>query len=177
MLKVDNRVVGQTGWGPVARQCWDQTFVIPLERVRPAPGRPGCCRGAGGRPIHLHPGSPLQARELEVGVRWRDWRQLCAVAFLRLEDFLDNACHQLTLSLLPQGLLFAQVPPTPAFRSRGFPAPSEEWAVRPGGRRFPGRPETHTEPRGLCPVLTALLQGDSKQVPLSSGPQFPRCSP
>ncbi|XP_045052872.2 serine/threonine-protein kinase N3 isoform X1 [Desmodus rotundus] len=81
VLKVDNRVVGQTGWGPVARQSWDETFVIPLER----------------------------ARELEVGVRWRDWRQLCGVAFLRLEDFLDNACHQLTLSLVPQGLLFAQV--------------------------------------------------------------------
>ncbi|XP_066223047.1 serine/threonine-protein kinase N3 isoform X1 [Saccopteryx leptura] len=81
VLKVDNHIVGQTGWGPVAKQSWDQNFVIPLER----------------------------ARELEVGVRWRDWRQLCGVAFLRLEDFLDNACHQLTLSLVPQGLLFAQV--------------------------------------------------------------------
>ncbi|XP_017703799.1 PREDICTED: serine/threonine-protein kinase N3 isoform X6 [Rhinopithecus bieti] len=33
VLKVDNRVVGQTGWGQVAEQSWDQTFVIPLERV------------------------------------------------------------------------------------------------------------------------------------------------
>nr|XP_002743404.3 serine/threonine-protein kinase N3 isoform X6 [Callithrix jacchus] len=81
VLKVDNRVVGQTGWGQVAEQSWNQTFVIPLER----------------------------ARELEIGVHWRDWRQLCGVAFLRLEDFLDNACHQLSLSLVPQGLLFAQV--------------------------------------------------------------------
>ncbi|VCW77456.1 unnamed protein product [Gulo gulo] len=81
VLKVDNRVVGQTGWGPVAKQSWDQTFIVPLER----------------------------ARELEIGVRWRDWRQLCGVAFLRLEDFLDNACHELPLSLVPQGLLFAQV--------------------------------------------------------------------
>ncbi|XP_034871577.1 serine/threonine-protein kinase N3 isoform X2 [Mirounga leonina] len=81
VLKVDNRVVGQTGWGPVAKQSWDQTFIVPLER----------------------------ARELEIGVRWRDWRQLCGLAFLRLEDFLDNACHQLSLSLVPQGLLFAQV--------------------------------------------------------------------
>lgn len=46
-------------------------------------------------------------------MHWRDWRQLCGVAFLRLEDFLDNACHQLTLSLVPQGLLFAQVPTDP----------------------------------------------------------------
>uniref|UniRef100_A0ABI8AH10 protein kinase C n=1 Tax=Felis catus TaxID=9685 RepID=A0ABI8AH10_FELCA len=81
VLKVDNRVVGQTGWGPVTKQSWDQTFIVPLER----------------------------ARELEIGVHWRDWRQLCGVAFLRLEDFLDNACHQLSLSLVPQGLLFAQV--------------------------------------------------------------------
>lgn len=34
VLKVDNRVVGQTSWGPVAKQSWDQTFVVPLERVR-----------------------------------------------------------------------------------------------------------------------------------------------
>ncbi|XP_012627604.2 serine/threonine-protein kinase N3 isoform X2 [Microcebus murinus] len=81
VLKVDNRAVGQTGWGQVAEQSWDQTFVIPLER----------------------------ARELEIGVHWRDWRQLCGVAFLRLEDFLDNTCHQLSLSLVPQGRLFAQV--------------------------------------------------------------------
>lgn len=53
---------------------------------------------------------PIQARELEIGVHWRDWRQLCGVAFLKLEDFLDNACHQLSLSLVPQGRLFAQVP-------------------------------------------------------------------
>lgn len=68
---------------------------------------------------------PMQARELEVGVRWRDWRQLCGVAFLRLEDFLDNACHQLTLSLVPQGLLFAQVPTDPCLLTPWAPAPSE----------------------------------------------------
>lgn len=33
VLKVDNRVVGQTSWGQVAEHSWDQTFVIPLERV------------------------------------------------------------------------------------------------------------------------------------------------
>ncbi|ERE71295.1 serine/threonine-protein kinase N3 [Cricetulus griseus] len=81
VLKVDNRVVGQTGWGQVAEKSWDQAFIISLDR----------------------------ARELEIGVHWRDWRQLCGVAFLKLEDFLDNACHQLSLSLVPQGKLFAQV--------------------------------------------------------------------
>ncbi|XP_055456734.1 serine/threonine-protein kinase N3 isoform X2 [Psammomys obesus] len=72
VLKVDNRVVGQTGWGQVAEKSWDQAFTISLNR----------------------------ARELEIGVHWRDWRQLCGVAFLKLEDFLDNACHQLSLSLV-----------------------------------------------------------------------------
>lgn len=57
MLKVDNRIVGQTGWGPVAQQSWDQTFVIPLERVRPALVRPGVTLGhrVEGQP-HLQPG-------------------------------------------------------------------------------------------------------------------------
>uniref|UniRef100_F7G3N9 Serine/threonine-protein kinase N3 n=1 Tax=Ornithorhynchus anatinus TaxID=9258 RepID=F7G3N9_ORNAN len=81
VLKVDNRVVGQTGWGPVSKQGWDQNFLIPLER----------------------------SRELEIGVQWRDWRELCAVTFLRLEDFLDNERHGLNLPLEPQGLLFAEV--------------------------------------------------------------------
>ncbi|XP_074141001.1 serine/threonine-protein kinase N3 isoform X3 [Sminthopsis crassicaudata] len=81
VLKVDNHVVGQTGWGPVSAQAWDQTFLIPLER----------------------------SRELEIGVQWRDWRELCGVAFLRLEDFLDNARHTLSLALEPQGQLFVEV--------------------------------------------------------------------
>ncbi|XP_027725621.1 serine/threonine-protein kinase N3 isoform X3 [Vombatus ursinus] len=81
VLKVDNRVVGQTGWGPVSAQAWDQTFLIPLER----------------------------SRELEIGVQWRDWRELCGVTFLRLEDFLDNARHTLSLALEPQGQLFVEV--------------------------------------------------------------------
>ncbi|XP_007475160.1 serine/threonine-protein kinase N3 isoform X3 [Monodelphis domestica] len=81
VLKVDNHMVGQTGWGPVSAQAWDQTFLIPLER----------------------------SRELEIGVQWRDWRELCGVAFLRLEDFLDNARHTLSLGLEPQGQLFVEV--------------------------------------------------------------------
>ncbi|XP_055964804.1 serine/threonine-protein kinase N3 [Sorex fumeus] len=81
VLKVDNRVVGQTGWGRMCRKAWEQTFTVPLER----------------------------ARELEIGVRWRDWRQLCGLTFLRLEDFLDNGCHHLSLNLLPQGWVFLWV--------------------------------------------------------------------
>uniref|UniRef100_A0A8B9SD36 Protein kinase C n=1 Tax=Apteryx owenii TaxID=8824 RepID=A0A8B9SD36_APTOW len=75
VLKVDNKVVGQTNWGPVNNQAWDQSFVIELDR----------------------------SRELEIAVYWRDWRELCAVKFLRLDDFLDNERHGMCLSLEPQG--------------------------------------------------------------------------
>lgn len=47
VLKVDNRIVGQTGWGPVAKQSWDQAFVVPLERVRMASVRLGVTLGHG----------------------------------------------------------------------------------------------------------------------------------
>ncbi|XP_061459537.1 serine/threonine-protein kinase N3 isoform X2 [Rhineura floridana] len=81
VLKVDSKVVGQTNWGPVNNQAWDQTFIIELDR----------------------------SRELEISVYWRDWRELCAVKFLRLDDFLDNECHGLCVPLEPQGTLFAEV--------------------------------------------------------------------
>uniref|UniRef100_A0A8C9L7L1 Serine/threonine-protein kinase N3 n=1 Tax=Pavo cristatus TaxID=9049 RepID=A0A8C9L7L1_PAVCR len=81
VLKVDNKVVGQTNWGPVNNQAWDQSFVIELDR----------------------------SRELEISVYWRDWRELCAVKFLRLDDFLDNERHGMCLLLEPQGMLFAEV--------------------------------------------------------------------
>ncbi|NWH56483.1 PKN2 kinase, partial [Geococcyx californianus] len=81
VLKVDNKMVGQTNWGPVNNQTWDQSFVIDLDR----------------------------SRELEIAIYWRDWRELCAVKFLRLDDFLDNERHGMCLSLEPQGVLFAEV--------------------------------------------------------------------
>ncbi|KAF1662140.1 Serine/threonine-protein kinase N2, partial [Aptenodytes patagonicus] len=81
VLKVDNKVVGQTNWGPVNNQAWDQSFIIELDR----------------------------SRELEIAIYWRDWRELCAVKFLRLDDFLDNERHGMCLSLEPQGMLFAEV--------------------------------------------------------------------
>ncbi|KAM9326698.1 serine/threonine-protein kinase N3 [Gastrophryne carolinensis] len=80
-LKVDNQPVTHTNWGPVHNQCWDQRFTIELER----------------------------SRELEISVHWRDWRELCAIRFVRLEDFLDNERHGLCLQLEPQGMLFAEI--------------------------------------------------------------------
>ncbi|MEQ2203057.1 Serine/threonine-protein kinase N2, partial [Xenoophorus captivus] len=51
----------------------------------------------------------LELDRLEISVYWRDWRSLCAVKFLRLEDFLDNQRHGMCLYLEPQGMLFAEV--------------------------------------------------------------------
>uniref|UniRef100_A0A670ZB77 protein kinase C n=1 Tax=Pseudonaja textilis TaxID=8673 RepID=A0A670ZB77_PSETE len=81
VLKVDNKVVAQTNWGPVSRQAWNQSFTVDLER----------------------------SRELEISVYWHDWRQLCGVAFLRLDGFLDNASHPMVVSLEPRGTLFLEV--------------------------------------------------------------------
>ncbi|XP_078282215.1 serine/threonine-protein kinase N2-like [Rhinoraja longicauda] len=81
ILKLDNQIVGQTHWRSVKNQAWDQIFSIELNRNR----------------------------ELQIAVYWRDWRELCAVKFLRLEDFLDNQCHVLTVCLEPQGILCAEV--------------------------------------------------------------------
>uniref|UniRef100_A0A8C1PWS6 protein kinase C n=1 Tax=Cyprinus carpio TaxID=7962 RepID=A0A8C1PWS6_CYPCA len=81
VLKLDNTVVGQTAWKMVGEQGWDQTFTIELERYR----------------------------EMEIAVYWRDYRSLCALKFLKLEDFLDNQKHRVQLELEPQGLLLAEV--------------------------------------------------------------------
>lgn len=46
---------------------------------------------------------------MEIAVYWRDYRSLCALKYLKLEDFLDNQRHQVQLELEPQGLLLAEV--------------------------------------------------------------------
>lgn len=50
-----------------------------------------------------------KSRELEIGIYWRDWRSLCAIKFLRLEEFIDDIRHGMAFQLEPQGLLFAEV--------------------------------------------------------------------
>lgn len=81
VLKLDNQTVGQTNWKPCSQQAWDQRFSIDLDK----------------------------SRELEIDIYWRDWRSLCAVKFLRLEEFIDDVRHGMALQLEPQGLLFAEV--------------------------------------------------------------------
>ncbi|XP_036330723.1 serine/threonine-protein kinase N isoform X5 [Rhagoletis pomonella] len=81
VIKLDNITVGQTSWKPCSQQAWDQRFSIDLDR----------------------------SRELEIGVYWHDWRSLCGVKFLRLEEFIDDVRHGMALQLEPQGLLFAEI--------------------------------------------------------------------
>lgn len=81
VIKLDNITVAQTSWKPCSQQAWDQRFSIDLDR----------------------------SRELEIGIYWRDWRSMCAVKFLRLEDFIDDIRHGMALQLEPQGLLFAEI--------------------------------------------------------------------
>ena len=80
VLKLDNVTMGQTSWKPCSQQAWDQRFSFTLEK----------------------------SRELEIAVYWRDWRSLCAVKFLRLEEFVDDVRHGMALQLEPQGMLFAE---------------------------------------------------------------------
>ncbi|XP_061702290.1 serine/threonine-protein kinase N1b isoform X2 [Syngnathoides biaculeatus] len=81
VLKLENTVVGQTAWKTFGDQTWDQSFTVELER----------------------------SRELEIAVYWRDYRSLCALKYLKLEEFLDNQRHRVKLELEPQGLLLAEV--------------------------------------------------------------------
>ncbi|XP_026476545.1 serine/threonine-protein kinase N-like [Ctenocephalides felis] len=81
VIKLDNQTVGQTSWKPCSQQAWDQRFSIDLDK----------------------------SRELEISIYWRDWRSLCAVKFLRLEEFIDDIRHGMALQLEPQGLLFAEI--------------------------------------------------------------------
>lgn len=81
VIKLDNITVAQTSWKQTSQQAWDQRFSIDLDK----------------------------SRELEIGIYWRDWRSLCAVKFLRLEEFIDDIRHGMALQLEPTGLLFAEI--------------------------------------------------------------------
>ncbi|XP_057317153.1 serine/threonine-protein kinase N2-like isoform X2 [Hydractinia symbiolongicarpus] len=81
ILKLDNVDSGQSKWKPRAPHCWNETFNVTLDK----------------------------ARELEIGVYYRDYRSLCGITFLKLVDFLDNQRHELKLSLEPVGTLRCEV--------------------------------------------------------------------
>ncbi len=81
VLRLDNNTVAQTSWKQCSQQAWDQRFTVQLDR----------------------------ARELEISVYWKDYRGLCAIKYLRLEDFIDFYMNGMAIHLEPQGILFAEV--------------------------------------------------------------------
>ena len=81
ILKLDNVTVGQTNWKPCNQMAWDQRFSLDLDR----------------------------SRELEIQLYWKDWRSLCALKILRLEDFIEDNRHGIPLPLEPQGILFSEI--------------------------------------------------------------------
>lgn len=80
VLKLDNVTVAQTTWKSCCQKSWDQRFTLELERNR----------------------------ELEVQVFWRDWRSLCAIKFVKLDEFIEDRRHGIALQLEPQGILFSE---------------------------------------------------------------------
>ncbi|XP_022661056.1 serine/threonine-protein kinase N2-like isoform X2 [Varroa destructor] len=81
ILKLDNIVVGQTAAKPCSQQAWDQRFQIELEK----------------------------SRELELQVLWKDWRGMCGLKFVRLEEFVGEDRHGMAIELEPQGVIFAEI--------------------------------------------------------------------
>jgi protein kinase N len=81
VIKLDNVTVVQTNWRPCSQQAWDQRFSIDLDK----------------------------SREVAIDIYWCEWRSLCGVKFLRLEEFIDDVRHGMALQLEPQGLLFAEI--------------------------------------------------------------------
>lgn len=110
VLKLDNTVVGQTAWKPCGPNAWDQSFTLELERVSRA-GEREVEREFRWQAQEVMALFLLKARELELAVFWRDQRGLCALKFLKLEDFLDNERHEVQLDMEPQGCLVAEVQP------------------------------------------------------------------
>ena len=51
----------------------------------------------------------FKSRELEISIYWKDFRSLCAIKYLRLEDFIDYSLNGMAIHLEPQGILFAEV--------------------------------------------------------------------
>ncbi|VDM39362.1 unnamed protein product [Toxocara canis] len=80
-LRIDSREVGFTEARPISQQAWDQRFSIDLDR----------------------------SKELEIEIKYRDWRSMCAFTVVKLGDFVEPAERAgMVLHLEPQGDLFAE---------------------------------------------------------------------
>ncbi|KAL3990710.1 Protein kinase domain family protein [Acanthocheilonema viteae] len=78
---LDSREVASTDSRPVSQQAWDQHFSIDLDR----------------------------SKELEIEIRYRDWRSICAFTVVKLGDIVEPSERAgMVLNLEPQGDLFAE---------------------------------------------------------------------
>uniref|UniRef100_A0A183CXX1 non-specific serine/threonine protein kinase n=1 Tax=Gongylonema pulchrum TaxID=637853 RepID=A0A183CXX1_9BILA len=80
-LLLDSREVACTDARPVSQQAWDQRFSIDLDR----------------------------SKELEIEIRYRDCRSMCAFTVVRMGDIVEPSERSgMVLGLEPQGDLFAE---------------------------------------------------------------------
>ncbi|KAI6243206.1 Serine/threonine-protein kinase N2 [Aphelenchoides fujianensis] len=80
-LRLDNHVLARSEARPPSSQCWNQQFVLELDR----------------------------AKELEIELYYRDADTMCAFMVLRLGDYLENVPQTTTLPLEPQGQIDVQI--------------------------------------------------------------------
>ncbi|XP_034830356.1 serine/threonine-protein kinase N [Maniola hyperantus] len=131
VMKLDNHTVAQTSWRPCSQQAWDQRFTIKLDK----------------------------SRELEIGIHWKDWRGLCAVKFLRLEEFIDDIRHGMALELEPQGLLFAEIKFLNPIISRKPKLQRQRKIFKQQGKNIPRH-----DMRIPAVVIGRLLKGSSPSI-------------
>ncbi|XP_072931864.1 serine/threonine-protein kinase N [Epargyreus clarus] len=123
VMKLDNHTVAQTSWRPCSQQAWDQRFTIKLDK----------------------------SRELEIGIHWKDWRGLCGVKFMRLEEFIDDIRHGMALELEPQGLLFAEIKFLNPIISRKPKLQRQKKIFKQQGKNIP------RSPYGEMPIPAVIL--------------------
>ncbi|KAI6241896.1 Serine/threonine-protein kinase N2 [Aphelenchoides fujianensis] len=80
-LRLDNHVLARSEARPPSSQCWNQQFLLELDR----------------------------AKELEIELYYRDADTMCAFMVLRLGDYLENVPQITTLPLEPQGQIDVQI--------------------------------------------------------------------
>ncbi|KAK1877709.1 Serine/threonine-protein kinase N2 [Dissostichus eleginoides] len=178
VLKLENTVVGQTLWKTVGDQAWGQTFTLDLER----PQRFTVCSTMDQTLMLLCCFCCCcdQSREMEIAVYWRDFRSLCALKYLKLEEFLDNQIHRVIFfnpviergrRLQRQKKVFSKQHGKAFLRARQMNVDIATWVrllrnAIPSGSNAPSytpnfTSNTHTHSSGEISVEKLSLGGDS----------------
>ncbi|KAG1659703.1 Serine/threonine-protein kinase N2 [Nymphon striatum] len=202
VLKLDNVTVGQTSWKSCSQQAWDQRFSIELDKQKK---RDKLIQSIAKlkqekakhlsklvknrktdsvkqkRKITTFSNNPVRqwkrSRELEIDILWKDWRTLCAVKFLRLEEFIDVVRHGMALQLEPQGLLFAEITFINPMISRKPKLQRQRKIFKHKGKNFlrPGQMNINVATWGRL-MKRAIPQGCSDQPMTMSPPQLNNAS-